>query len=96
VADQIREDGIYTLKINDQNISKIAFNYNRDESKMSFLELNDLEDLANEKLSIWESDSSSLTKLIKDESLGKRFWKICVILALVFIGLEILLIRAFK
>ncbi len=96
VADQIREDGIYTLMINDQNISKIAFNYNRDESKMSFLELNDLEDLASEKLSIWESDSSSLTKLIKDESLGKRFWKICVILALVFIGLEILLIRAFK
>ncbi len=96
LADQIREDGIYTLKINDQEISKIAFNYNREESKMSFLELNDLEDLANEKLSIWESNSSSLTKLIKDESLGKRFWKICVILALVFIGLEILLIRAFK
>jgi hypothetical protein len=96
LADQIREDGIYTLKINDQEISKIAFNYNREESKMSFLSVADLEDLANEKLSIWQSNESSLTKLIKDESLGKRFWKICVILALVFIGLEILLIRAFK
>jgi hypothetical protein len=96
LADQIREDGIYTLKINDQEISKIAFNYNREESKMSFLSVTELEDLANEKLSIWQSNESSLTKLIKDESLGKRFWKICVILALVFIGLEILLIRAFK
>lgn len=96
LADQIREDGIYSLKIDNQEISKIAFNFNREESKMTFLSADDLGDLANEKLSIWESNSSSLTKLIKDESLGKRFWKICVILALVFIGLEILLIRAFK
>lgn len=96
VADQIREAGIYSLKIDNQEISKIAFNYNREESKMSFLSVDELEDLAAEKLNVWKSDSSSLTKLIKDESLGKRFWKICVILALVFIGLEILLIRAFK
>lgn len=96
LADQVREHGIYSLKIDNQEISKIAFNYNREESKMSFLTADELKDLSSEKLSVWQSDNSSLTKLIKDESLGKRFWKICVILALVFIGLEILLIRAFK
>lgn len=96
VADQIREDGIYTLKIDAEVQAKLAFNYNRKESKMSFLDAKQLANLATEKLSIWESNSSSLTKLIKDESLGKRYWKICVILALIFIGLEILIIRAIK
>lgn len=96
LADQVREDGIYTLKIDANEQAKIAFNYNRKESKMTFLDAKQLANLESEKLSIWESNSSSLTKLVKDESLGQRFWKICVILALIFIGLEILLIRAIK
>lgn len=96
LADQLTEEGIYTLNIDNSAFGSYAFNFDRRESDMSFVSLESIKNLEDNGLKVWLSEEASLTKLIKDESSGKRYWKICVILALIFIGLEILFIRAFK
>ena len=84
------------MELNGEKKAEIAFNYNRKESEMRFAELDELKNLESKGIKIWMSEQSSLSKLIKDSASGKRYWKICVILALIFISLEILIIRAFK
>ncbi len=96
IADELKEAGVYSFALNGEKKAEIAFNYNRKESEMRFAELDELKNLESKGIKIWMSEQSSLSKLIKDSTSGKRYWKICVILALIFISLEILIIRAFK
>lgn len=92
-SDQIKEAGIYELWIDNVIQAKIAFNANRLESDLYGLSPEELEDKSNANVKIWKPGTASLSSYIKDEAFGRRLWKICVILALFFIALEILIIR---
>ena len=93
MTDQINEAGIYSLKQGDKVIAELAFNTNRNESDMSELKSSLLNDILLDKAKILTPGNASLASIIKEEEFGQRLWKICVILALFFMGLEILFIR---
>ena len=89
IGSQVHNDGIYALKNGNTQVNEYAFNYNRNESIMSFFSLGELHELTGLKVSaIIEPGKESLSNQIKQSSLGTQLWKVCLILSLVFLALE--------
>jgi preprotein translocase subunit SecG len=93
VADQIKEPGVYEYRLDGVTSALFAFNADRKESDMLALSTNELKNKIGEQAKIWKPGDASISKFITDRSFESKLWKICVILALFFMGLEILLIR---
>jgi Aerotolerance regulator N-terminal len=97
---QINEAGHYQVVDNTTILNGLAFNYNRKESNLEFTTAENLQktiedgDLKN--VSVIEPNEKSLTKSIQEINDGKKLWKWFLILGLVFLALEILIIRLFK
>jgi preprotein translocase subunit SecG len=90
----LTKDGVFDVTRGEQLISVIACNYDRKESEMKFLNTSQLkEKFSNTYIDI-ENDSNFLQKnnngILKSNT---TLWKLCVILALLFLIVEILLIR---
>ena len=86
--------GIYEFRSNEQIIEKIAYNYNRKESDLSYQSLQPLVDQYN-NIYLYES----IDKAIKEgnqRNNNKNLWQLFVIFALVFLVLEILLQKFLK
>jgi len=96
VSDQLQETGIYNLKRQDSLVSAIAFNDNRKESDMSYLAAPDLKSIFPQAGNILQGGPGSLRGEVSQLNLGLQLWKLCIILALIFLGAEILLIRFYK
>ena len=95
VQGQVKEAGFYKVNHKDQLVASLAFNYDRLESDLSLTNLEDLP--KNDMVRIWDDDENTdFTRMIEDTHQGKQLWKWCIILALVFIGFEIALIRLWK
>ncbi|MBE9602033.1 BatA domain-containing protein [Pedobacter sp. MC2016-24] len=84
VADQVRKSGFYELKNGNDLIAVVAFNDNRAESDLRY---------ATEK-ELKTTDINALNLQLKNS--GSELWKLCLILAIIFIAIEILLIRFFN
>ncbi len=93
INDELSDAGIYKLIQQDKTLAKIAFNSSRKESDLTEVSISKIEDLLTGNVKIWKTGDASLSGLIKDEAFGRRLWKICVILALFFMALEVALIR---
>ncbi|MGB4848116.1 MAG: BatA domain-containing protein [Saprospiraceae bacterium] len=95
VQGQVKEAGFYKVILSDSLIASLAFNYDRRESDLT---LTNVEELAkNKMLKVWSDDEKTdFTQLIEDTRQGKQMWKWCIILSLIFIGMEIALIRLWK
>jgi len=97
VNDQIKKAAFYSLKLDNKELGKYAFNYNRLESDLNYIPEADLKSsLGNQVNLISNADSENLTEYIKTEESGKALWKWFIILALIFLGLESLLLRFWK
>lgn len=100
VHDQIKNAGNYDLKNGSTLVSIISFNYNRKESDLNVYTIDDLEkqtsSLQNSKINIINSEGKDLSHSISQLNDGKRLWKYCVILTLLFLACEVLLIRYFR
>ena len=100
VYNQIRNAGIYYLKSGNENIGVVAFNYDRNESDLSAYNDNELENMLTENgfslFNIIETGKVELSSVVKQMEEGKKLWKLFIILALLFILIEILLIRFLK
>lgn len=86
--------GIYDFKSKEQTIEKIAYNYNRRESELSYQSLQQLVDQY-KNIHLYDS----IEKAIKDgneRNNNKNLWQLFVIFALVFLVLEILLQKFLK
>lgn len=98
--EQVKEAGNYDLLMNSKPVESIAFNYNRSESQMSFYSKEDIaknieqNHLQNTKLI--ESSAKGLTSQLLELNEGIKLWKWCIILALLFLGIEIVLLRLMK
>ncbi|QKJ29604.1 BatA domain-containing protein [Mucilaginibacter mali] len=95
VSDQLKETGNYELRKKDSVLSVIAFNDNRKESDLSYLTEAELKTMA-PKGNFINGATPSLRSELSSVSLGLQLWKLCIILALVFIAAEILLVRFYK
>jgi hypothetical protein len=99
VHDQINTAQNYELKTADRLISLISFDYDRKESDLAVLNHDELEKLAAQSgsnFNVIDKEAKDLSHTITQANEGKRLWKTCIILALLFLAAEILLIRYFN
>ncbi len=84
------EDGIYNILENGNILKKVSFNYPRNESDLKFLDFDNIPA---------ESKQSSLAALFQDlenDNSVTELWKWFVILAVLFILIEVLIIKYLK
>lgn len=96
VSDQLNEPGIYSLRKQDSTLATLAFNDNRAESDMSYFSVADLEKLMPNAKPLLTAGNGSLKSVVAESNFGTQLWKLCIILALIFLLAEILLIRFYK
>jgi hypothetical protein len=101
VDKQLSLAGFYNVVWQGSVKQNLAFNYDRLESNLIFLTLEDLKDiisknsLKNYNL-IDHKNTSSVAKAIQLEANGTKLWKWCLLFSLLFIAIEICLIRFLK
>ena len=98
INNQIDKPGNYNVTYNDVILDGFAYNYSRKESDMKFLSIDEFNtNLENSTLSEFVKIYDTIDKQkfinISNETKGILYWKYFIILTLVFLGLEILLIR---
>ena len=97
---QITEAGYYKVEENNVPLKDLAFNYNRKESDMYFMNQEDLQKQIDENglknIEIITADEKMITNTLQDVNEGKKLWKLFLILALIFLLSEIIIIRVFK
>ena len=100
IHDQVTVAQNYKLTSGNKLISEVAFNYDRKESDLSVLSNDELEKKASlsgfTNINVINAEGIDLSHKISQLNEGKRLWKYFIIAALVFLGIEILLIRYFK
>jgi hypothetical protein len=89
--------GNYTIssKTDKSEIAAASMNYARTESNLETLTATQLEELASQSAQyrVIDSETASLSYKLGNELNGTPFWRICVILALLFVLFEILLLK---
>ncbi|MCF8277947.1 MAG: BatA domain-containing protein [Flavobacteriales bacterium] len=98
VHDQIKQDGQYLLRSEKADtIQAISFNFDRTESDMDFLSIDELEALASDlgitHLKIVEGSAETLANQVQELHDGKQLWRLFLILALLCLLFETVLIR---
>ncbi|MDB5002950.1 MAG: hypothetical protein JWQ34_1175 [Mucilaginibacter sp.] len=93
VSDQLQETGLYELKKQDSTVSVMAFNDNRGESDLSYYTPAELNKILPDKGDVIETNKGSVKDIVSQADFGVQLWKLCIILALIFLAAEILLTR---
>lgn len=95
-SDELTETGTYDLRKQDSTLAVLAFNDNRAESDLSYYTSSELAKMLPKNSEILQSNNASVKSIIAEENIGLQLWKLCIILALVFLAAEIVLVRYFK
>lgn len=97
VEDNITESGIYDIVLNEQLLAKAAFNFDKLESDLDYLNSAELNEKYGAQTNIFStSQDINFAQLIAEKSLGISYYKWCIILALIFLAIEQLLLRFWK
>ncbi len=98
INNQIKQAGYYNLYLEQgTTLNKYAFNYDRKESKLDYFSEKELEEKTGENAVVIKSnEETNFTELIGERSMGKIYWKWCLIAALIFLLIEILLIKFWR
>jgi hypothetical protein len=94
---QVTLAGSYLLFHGEKTIRALAFNYNRKESEMVFYSSDDLEGMTENRemknIRVLDTGNRFFTKKVRELSQGIRLWRWLVVFALVFLAVEVLLLR---
>jgi hypothetical protein len=97
---QIQTAGNYYLHNNDFNEALLSFNYSRHESLLDFYTKDDIEKWIEKKdfnnVMLIDSSIGNLSKTIQNMNKGIQLWKLFIILTLVFLAIEIVLIKFYR
>ena len=88
----------YFLENKDSKIG-LAYNYNRSESELSYLSLKEIDEaiqLSGINAQYIDVTNGTIQSALSDLNIGKKYWKYCIILALLFLAVEIILIKILK
>jgi hypothetical protein len=96
LPDMLNETGLYDLKKQDSTAAVLAFNDNRSESDLSYLNSADLAKIFPQKASFLSGEKFNVNNINSAENSGLQLWKLCIILALICLAAETLLIRFYK
>lgn len=94
----IKKAGIYSIFYGDSIVQKIAFNFDRKESKLEYANPENIEEKLNNNVKIFDNKNKNynFTKMINAKERGVELWKWAIILALIFLAIEIILLRFWK
>lgn len=97
---QIQNAANYNVYSGNQNAASLAFNYDRSESELEFYDKMSLEQLIEKyswnNISVIEAVGENLTQIIQNLNKGIQLWKWFVLLTLVFLAIEVLLIKFYR
>ncbi len=88
--DEPSQSGIYTLEKENESLSNVSYNYNRSESVLQYNEPNQWEGVT-----VYQSVGNLFEQITKDNSI-KSYWKWFVIFALLFLLLEMLILKFYR
>jgi len=95
--DQIELATNYSLYHNEEILKGLSFNYDRTESDMTFYSTEELEaylyDTGNTSVMIIKGGETPFVQTLKALSQGVHLWRWFILLALLFLGFEVLLLR---
>jgi Aerotolerance regulator N-terminal len=94
----VNDPGWYRLRLNsDSTLAEYAFNLNRKESDLSYIDTEQLSKLSTSNMSILDEGADiDFTQLIDEQNQGITLWRWCIIFALLFLALEVLFLRLWK
>ena len=98
VNSDIDKAGNYILE-NDNTKIGLAYNYNRSESELTCFSIAEIDELIKTKViqaQYIDLANTSVKSALNDLNIGKKYWKYCIILVLLFLAAEIALIKLFK
>ena len=96
---QIRQAGNYELNLADQEVAGFGFNFSRDESEPAVYSS---EELANElaRLGLTRfnliADTNGAGTIAIDRLHERHYWKYCIWMVLIFLALEVILLKLWK
>jgi len=97
---QIKDAGHYSIREGDEELTTLAFNFDRRESDLTLLGEDDIEDLISvagiENVSIFSSIGKPVSQSIQELNEGIRLWKLFIIFVLIFLAAETILLRLWK
>ena len=91
--------GHYRLERDGELLGLISLNYSRNESNYQLMQENDFDELrsqSTDSFTLYDEENESLIKVIQSERKGNTLWKYFIIFALIFMGIEIVLLRLIK
>ena len=95
--DQIEEAGYNQVSLNGEEEGIYAFNYDRKESDLEMINRSSLAERFGTQVNIINDQAiADFSKYIQEKNSGKTLWRICLILALLFLALEVLILRFWK
>ena len=96
----IETAGHYLVHSEEETLSAMAFNYNREESDLNYLSFNQLEEAVTagnlENISVIGNVTRNFSEVYKELNTGKQLWKWSILIALFFIIIEVLIARFLK
>jgi hypothetical protein len=98
VHQQIPEAGFYELFLNpEEQLYRYAFNYDRQESDLEYYSADDLQNRIGSSTTVIDiAEEAYLTQTIEEISQGIVLWRWFIIAVLMFLGIEVLLLRFWK
>ncbi|NCD70081.1 BatA domain-containing protein [Mucilaginibacter agri] len=96
LSDQLKNPGHYRLMKQDSVVQWLAFNNSRSESDLHYLTKSQLQNLLPKKSVVLTPGSASIKTMLAETNFGIQLWKLCILLALIFLAAEILLVRFYK
>jgi len=95
-SDQVQQNGTYNLQKQDSTVAVLAFNDNRSESDLVYFSDAELAKFMPKSSSILVGGKGSIKNAVSELNIGPQLWKLCIILALIFLAAEIILLRFYK
>jgi len=92
---QMEQAGIYELVTDDEaNLSFFGFNFNRKESLLEHLSLTELKNqFTGDNVHFIDNFKEDISQIVGEIDKGIVLWKLCIILALIFLAIEVLFLR---
>ena len=90
------KSGFYEVKSNTGDYEAfIALNYDREESLLNYYSKEEIEQhfVSSSNVKVLDNNLAQISENVKLLENGKSYWKLCVILALLFLAIEILILR---
>ncbi len=86
--------GLYKITNNSANYRSISFNYNRNESDLSYYQLDNY--LINRQNVHFPNSVDKVLSQINEENKNRNLWQLFIIFALIFFGIEVVIQKLLK